>query len=300
MIRNAVARQPGAGSAPVAGRGALRRWPLQPEAIVRGVALVALAAIVLYPIFWLITNSLRPNGEIFKHPAAWLPPTPTLEAYGKVFGTGLWLRIFLNSYFVAGATTLVAITLGALAAYGMSRFAFRGKRPLEFFVVGTQQIPPVAMIIPFFALVRQFGLYDTHLALIITYASFALPLSILMLTTYFATIPIELEESAFIDGAGRLRMLWTIMRPLALPGIVATGVFAFILSFQDLLFAVQLTVSDDMRTIPLGIVTLIGQQNVDWHQMLAASVLASIPLLVLYALAQRYLVSGLTLGAVKQ
>ena len=136
--------------------------------------------------------------------------------------------------------------------------------------------------------------------LIITYAAFALPLAILMLTTYFATIPIELEESAFIDGAGRLRMLWTIMRPLALPGIVATGVFAFILSFQDLLFAVQLTVSDDMRTIPLGIVTLIGQQNVDWHQMLAASVIASIPLLVLYALAQRYLVSGLTLGAVKQ
>ena len=173
-----------------------------------------------------------------------------LEAYGKVFGKGLWLRIFLNSYFVAGATTLVAITLGALAAYGMSRFAFRGKRLLEFFVVGTQQIPPVAMIIPFFALIRYFDLYDTHLALIITYASFALPLAILMLTTYFATIPIELEESAFIDGAGRLRMLWTIMRPLAWPGIVATGVFAFILSFQDLLFAVQLTVSDDIANDP--------------------------------------------------
>ena len=300
MIRNASARQLGAGSVPVPGRSSLRRWQLYPEAIIRGLLLLVLAAIVLYPIFWLVTNSLRPNGEIFKHPATWLPPTPTLEAYGTVFGKGLWLRIFLNSYFVAGVTTLLAITLGALAAYGMSRFAFRGKRTLEFFVVGTQQIPPVAMIIPFFALVHQFQLYDTHLALIITYASFALPLAILMLTTYFATIPIELEESAFIDGAGRLRMLWTIMRPLAWPGIVATGVFAFILSFQDLLFAVQLTKSDDMRTIPLGIVTLIGQQNVDWHQMLAASVLASIPLLVLYARAQRYLVSGLTLGAVKQ
>ncbi len=266
----------------------------------RVLILLVLAAVVLYPIFWLVTNAVRPNGEIFQHPAEWIPPTPTLEAFGKIFGKGLWLRIFLNSYFVAAATTIAAVILGSLAAYGISRFSFRGKRSLEFFVVGTQQIPPVAMIIPFFALIRQFGLYDTHLALIMSYAAFALPLAILMLTTYFATIPVELEESAFIDGASRLRMLWTIMAPLALPGVVATGVFAFILSFQDLLFAVQLTISDEMRTIPLGIVTLIGQQNVDWHQMLAASVLASIPLLVLYALAQRYLVSGLTLGAVKQ
>ena len=270
------------------------------DSVVRYLLLIVLGAAVFYPIFWLVTHSFRPNSEIFTHPAQALPPTPTFEAYGKIFGNGLWLRIFINSYLVATATTIVAIGLGALAAYGMSRFTFRGKRQLEFFVLGTQQIPPVAMIIPFLVVIRQLNVYDTHLALVLSYASFALPLAILMLSTYFTTIPIELEESAFIDGAGRLRTLWMIVLPLAAPGLVATGVFAFILSFQDLLYAVTLTASDDMRTIPIGIIVFKGQQNVDWHQMLAASVLASIPLLAVYAIAQRYLVSGLTLGAVKQ
>ncbi len=264
-----------------------------------GILLVC-ALVVVYPILWLVTNSIRPNGEIFMHPAQWIPPTPTLEAYGKVFGGGRWPRVFFNSYFVATVTTFFALMVAAPAAYGMSRFRFKGKRHIEFFLVGTQQIPPVAMIIPFFVVIRQLGLYDTYPALVITYASFALPFAILMLSSYFASIPVELEESAFIDGAGRIRAMWEIIVPLAIPGIVATAVFAFILAFQDLLFAVTLTNSDEMRTIPVGIVRLKGQQLVDWHQMLAASVVASVPLFALYAMAQRYLVSGLTLGAVKQ
>jgi multiple sugar transport system permease protein len=263
------------------------------------VSLVGLAALVLFPPAWMVTASIRPNPEIFLQPARWIPPTPSLEAYQKVFTNAVYIRYFLNSYFVAFSTTFLCIFLATLAAYGMSRFRFRGERLVQLFIVGTQLVPPISLVIPFFVLISQFGLYDTYPALILTYASFALPLATLMLANYFATIPVEIEEAALIDGCSRVRALWEIVFPLSRPGIIATGVYAFLLSWHDLLFVLTLTKSTEMRTAPLGIALLMTEHAFDWNVMMAVSIIASIPLLVGFAFAQRYLSSGLSGGAVK-
>ena len=166
-------------------------------------------------------------------------------------------------------------------------------------MVGTQMVPPISLIIPFFILITNLGLYDTYPALILTYVSFALPLATMMLANYFATVPKEVEEAAMIDGCGRLRALWEVVFPLSIPGIVATSVYTFMLSWNDLLFALTLTQSNSMRTVPLGIALLQTQHAYDWNVMMAVSIIASIPLLAGFVFVQRYLVSGLTGGAVK-
>jgi multiple sugar transport system permease protein len=261
--------------------------------------MLALAAWVLFPIIWMVTSSIRPDAEIFLQPARWIPPTPTLEAYGKVFSNPGYLRYFFNSYVVAFATTFVCIVMATLAGYGLSRFHFRGEQLVQLFVVGTQMVPPISLVIPFFILISRLGMYDSYPALVLTYASFALPLATLMLANYFATVPREIEEAAFIDGCGRLRALWAVVFPISVPGVVATSVYAFMLSWNDLLFALTLTQSNQMRTVPVGIALLQTQHAFDWNVMMAVSILASIPLLVGFVFVQRYLVSGLTGGAVK-
>jgi multiple sugar transport system permease protein len=261
--------------------------------------MLALAGWVLFPILWMVTSSIRPDAEIFLQPARWIPPTPTLEAYGKVFSNPAYLRYFFNSYVVAFATTFVCIVMATLAGYGLSRFHFRGEQLVQLFVVGTQMVPPISLVIPFFILISQLGMYDSYPALVLTYASFALPLATLMLANYFATVPREIEEAAFIDGCGRLRALWAVVFPISVPGVVATSVYAFMLSWNDLLFALTLTQSNQMRTVPVGIALLQTQHAFDWNVMMAVSILASIPLLVGFVFVQRYLVSGLTGGAVK-
>jgi multiple sugar transport system permease protein len=261
--------------------------------------LVVLAVLALFPIAWMVTSSIRPDPEIFLQPARWIPPTPSLEAYRKAFSTPEYLHYFFNSYFVAFSVTLLSVLLATLAAYGMSRFRFRGRELLQLFVVGTQLIPPISLIIPFFVLISQFRLYNTYGGLILTYTSFALPLATMMLVSYFATVPVELEEAAMIDGCGRVRALWKVLVPLSLPGIIATSVYAFLLSWNDLLYALTLTKDDSVRTVPVGIALLMTQHAFQWNVMMAVSVIASIPLLFGFAFIQRYLIGGLTVGAVK-
>jgi multiple sugar transport system permease protein len=273
------------------------RVPLADGAVY--VVMTALAVWVLFPIAWMVTSSIRPDAEIFLQPARWVPPTPTLEAYRKVFGTPEYLRYFLNSYTVAFATTIFCILLATLAGYGLSRFHFRGERLVQLFIVGTQMVPPISLVVPFFILITQFGLYNSYPALILTYTSFALPLATMMLANYFATVPREVEEAAMIDGCNRLRALWQVVLPLSVPGVIATSVYTFMLSWNDLLFALTLTQSNAMRTVPVGIALLQTQHAFDWNVMMAVSIIASLPLLAGFAFVQRYLVSGLTGGAVK-
>ncbi len=209
------------------------------------------------------------------------------------------VRFFLNSYLVAGVVTFLTVVIAILTAYAFSRYTFRLKNPLNVFIISTQTVPPITLLIPYFGMVVAFGIFDTYFALILTYMVFTLPYAILLMTGYLNTLPKELDEAVLVDGGSSWTALWRVIVPLSLPGIVATAVYTFLLSWNEFLFALTLTKSMDMRTVPIGISLLMGQHAFEWNEMMAMSVLGSLPLLILYLIAQRYFLAGMTAGSVK-
>lgn len=263
------------------------------------ILLIVASVFALFPVFWMISVSLRPNRHIFKIPPAWIPPELTTEVYREIFATPQYLWAFANSYFVAIGVTIASLALATLAAYSFSRFEYRGSRLIQFFIVGTQMVPPISLVVPYFILISTLKLYDTYLGLIVTYTAFVLPFSTLMLLSYFNTIPRDLEEVAMVDGCTRIGALFRILLPIVRPGMVATGVYAFLLAWNEFLFAVTLTRSPEMRLVPVALASLVGEHAYQWNLIMGFSVLACVPLLVAFLFFQKYLVSGLTLGAVK-
>lgn len=252
-----------------------------------------------FPILWMALTSLKSNTEIFALPPRLLPAEATLGAYRAIFADAAKLRFFLNSYLVAGAVALLTVLVGLLAAYGFSRYSFRFKGTLNVFIISTQTMPPMTLLIPYFGMVVAFRIFDTYAALILTYLVFTLPYAILLLTGYLNTLPRELDEAVLVDGGSSWAALWRVIVPLSLPGIVATLVYTFLLAWNEFLFALTLTKSAEMRTVPIGIELLMGQHAFEWNEMMAMSVLGSLPLLVLYLAAQRYFLAGMTAGSVK-
>jgi multiple sugar transport system permease protein len=247
----------------------------------------------------MVSVSFRANVDVFRSPLQWVPLHPTAEAYAQIFSDPQLLRALANSYVVASAVTLFSLALAVLASYSFSRFDFRGSRILQMFIIGTQMIPPIALVIPYFIMIVALKLYDTFQGLVITYTSFVLPFATLMLTSYFNTIPRDLEEAAMVDGCSRLGSMVRILLPNMLPGLVATGIYAFLLAWNEFLFAVVLTRSPGVRLITVAIAALMGEHAYEWNEMMGLSMLASAPLMVAFLFLQRYLVSGLTVGAVK-
>jgi multiple sugar transport system permease protein len=244
-------------------------------------------------------SSLKSNTEIFALPPTILPKVFTAEAYRSIFSDPVKLRFFLNSYLVAGVVTLLTLVIAILAAYGFSRYDFRLKKPFNLLVISTQTVPPITLLIPYFGMVVAFGIFNTYYALILTYLVFTLPYAILLMTGYLNTLPKELDEAVLVDGGSSWTALWRVIVPVSLPGIVATAVYTFLLAWNEFLFALTLTKSMDMRTVPIGISLLMGQHAFEWNEMMAMSVLGSLPLLVLYLIAQRYFLAGMTAGSVK-
>jgi multiple sugar transport system permease protein len=257
------------------------------------------AVLALFPIFWMLSVAFRSNVEIFSVPPAWLPPTFTMEAFDAVLKTSQYVRMYVNSYGVSLAVSAVSLVMAILAGYGFSRFKFHGSRPLQLFIIGTQMVPPISLVVPYFILMVILNLYDTYWGLIVTYTAFVLPFATLMMTSYFNTIPTDLEEAAMVDGCTRVGSMVRVVLPLMLPGMVATGVYAFLLAWNEFLYAVALTQSESLRLVPVGIALLMGEHVYQWNVMMALSILASLPLLVMFLFLQRYLISGLTVGAVK-
>lgn len=252
-----------------------------------------------FPILWMVFTSLKSNTEIFALPPRLLPKVTTLEAYYSIFNDPQKVRFFINSYLVAGVVTLLTVLIAILTAYGFSRYNFRGKNVLNIFIISTQTVPPITLLIPYFGMVVAFGIFNTYSALILTYMVFTLPYAILLMTGYLNTLPRELDEAVLVDGGSSWTALWRVVVPLSVPGIVATSVYTFLLAWNEFLFALTLTKSMDMRTVPIGIELLMGQHAFEWNQMMAMSVLGSLPLLVLYLVAQRYFLAGMTAGSVK-
>ncbi len=262
-------------------------------------ALLWLVIYCLFPLGWMISTSFKPTEDTYVIPPLWIPPHPTLSSYETILGIQNFPRYFFNSAVVSLATTILALIFACLAGYGFSRFRFRGSRLLMVFTLITQMFPGILLVIPYFAVMNSLGLFNTYPALVIAYTSFSLPFCIWMLKGFFDSIPAELDEAAMIDGCGRFSAFLRVILPLSAPGLAATAIFSFLIAWNEFLFAVALTSTPDMSLVTVGIVSNIGQFRIAWNDLMAAAVLATIPTITLYTFLERYLVQGLTAGAVK-
>jgi multiple sugar transport system permease protein len=251
------------------------------------------------PVLWMLSTSFKANGEVFQNPPKLITRSFSLDAYREIFTNGEQLRFFGNSYIVAIAVTIATLFVAVLAGFAFSRLRFPFQRTINAVIVSVQAVPPITLVIPYFGLVVALGLYNTYPGLILTHMVFTLPYAIIMTTAYLNTLPKELDESVKVDGGTSWTALWRILVPISVPGLIAVGVYTFMISWNEYLFALTLTRTDDMRTVPIGIQLLMGQHSYEWNQMMAMSILGSIPVLVLFLLFQRRFIGGLTAGAVK-
>lgn len=264
------------------------------------VILLAIGAIWAgFPILWMVLNSFKPNAEIFAWPPTWISEKFTLDAYKAIFTNPEQIRFFVNSYVIAALVVVLTLGIGILASYAFSRFDFPGKSVINTIIVSVQAVPPITLLIPYLSLIVTMKLYNTYGALILTYLIFTLPYCILMTTGYMNTLPKELDEAVMIDGGSRSTALWRILVPTAIPGLVSVGMYTFMQAWNEYLFALALTKTNDMRTVPVGINLLMGQHSYEWNQMMAMSVLGSLPILILFLFFQRYFIAGMTAGSVK-
>ncbi len=261
-------------------------------------AQILLAIFVLLPFFWMFSVSLKPPAEPFAIPARLWPDDPTLANYVTAFRPE-FRTYFLNSLIVSGASVAITVTLGLLAAYSFTRGQLLILTALMSLVVLAQMFPHSAIIIPIYKMMRAADLLNTYTSLIIAYVSVTLPVAIWMLRGFLLKLPVSLEEAAAIDGAGPLRVFWDIVVPLARPGVIATGVYVLIVTWQEFLFALSFTSTRDMRTLPVGLNDFIGQYGIRYGELMASSVMVSVPVIAVFFILQRYFVAGLTAGAVK-
>lgn len=268
---------------------------------VRYSLLLAQLAVLLFPIYWIALGSLRTNSQITALPPRLLP-SGSLEFsnYTRVLGQTRFLTYYKNSIIVSGSTIVLCAILGVMAGYAFSRYRFAGRQFAMTSILSVQMFPLVAILISLFEFFRAYNLINSRIGLMLAHVTICLPFAIWFLKAFFDGIPRELEEAAYIDGASRFRTLFQIIMPLARPGILAVGIYSFLMSWDDFLMALVLTTRDDMRTLPVGIaVSFIGEFEYDWSGMMSASVIASLPILVLFIFLSRYMVEGLTQGALK-
>jgi len=262
--------------------------------------------LTIAPFCWLIISSISMKAELLSVPPHWIPKNPTLKSYKEIlFGgarTTRAARYFKqavgNSIVVAGSATALCLAIGSIASYSFTRLRFRGRRPLLLTILATQMIPAVGIIIPIYVVMMNLRLLDTHLGLFVTYSSFVLPLMIWIMMGYFQTIPVDIEDAARIDGCSRLGALFRVVLPLAAPGLAATGIFAFIVAWNEFFIALVLTESK-AKTLPVLISEFSTKFGADYVMMSTGGVLASLPPVILALTFQKFIIKGLTGGAVK-
>jgi trehalose/maltose transport system permease protein len=268
----------------------------------RGAFYLFLGVIVFYtvfPFYWAIVSSLKTGSELFK--VEFWPSAPAWDNYVAVFREQPFGRNILNSVFVAVSTVLLSLSLAVAAAYALGRIQFRGRTTLLFVVLGVSMFPQIAVLSGMFELIRALGLYNNLLALTLSYMIFTLPFTVWVLTTFMRELPKELEEAAIVDGAKPYTIVTKVFMPLMGPALATTGLLAFIAAWNEFLFALTFTLSSEMRTVPVAIALISGASSYElpWGNIMAASVIVTVPLIVLVLIFQRAIVSGLTAGAVK-
>jgi trehalose/maltose transport system permease protein len=270
----------------------------------RALFLLLIAVILVYtifPFYWAVVTSLKPSGQLFDTPVAYWPRTLTFENYGSVLSGGDFRKALLNSAGISISTVLLSLVLGSLAAYALGRLNFRGRSMILYTVLAMSMFPAIAVLGSLYQMVKFFGLYNRWPALIISYLTFTLPFTIWVLTNFFRSMPGELEEAAFVDGATPMQTFRMVLLPLAAPGMVTTGLLAFIAAWNEFLFALTFTQDYQARTVPVAISSLGGasQFELPWANIMAASIVVTVPLIVLVLIFQRRIIAGLTAGAVK-
>lgn len=272
--------------------------------IVYGGALLVAAA-VLAPPLWLFISSISTEAELLSVPVHWIPRQPTFERYRQILflaesdSAVVFRRSILNSTIVATSVTLICVALGSLAAYSFARMPFAHHGKLLYVLLISYMLPPIILVIPLYGIMGRLDLNDTLLALVLIYTALIMPFAVWIMTGYFKTIPGELEDAAMIDGATRLGAFSRIILPLSLPGLVATALFCFLLSWEEFLISLIFTSSPAAKTIPVAIAEFTGRHSIDYGMMAAGGIIAAIPPVLIALVFQRYLISGLSSGAVK-
>jgi ABC-type glycerol-3-phosphate transport system permease component len=279
--------------------GTRRRRRRVLKATILHLVLSTATPLIITPFIWLFVTSIKHVDEIFTRTPRFIPDNPTLSNYEYIFRETPVPRYFLNSLIVASATALIGTVVTCLAAYALSRFRFRGKIGYLTMLLVTQMFPAALFLAPLYIVLRNYQLINTPWALIVSYSTFVIPFCTWMLKGYFDGIPMDLEESAMVDGASRLRALRGIVLPLAAPGLATVVLFAFLMGWQEFMFAIAYVQSDDLRTLPVGIALMQSTYGVAYGYLMAAAVVVTIPIIVLFAFLQRFLIRGLTAGAVK-
>ncbi|MBX3086256.1 MAG: carbohydrate ABC transporter permease [Anaerolineae bacterium] len=264
-------------------------------------------AFIFLPVLWLVITSISPRAELLATPLHWIPQQPDVHNYVEILSptgqpsqTNRTFKASLqNSILVALSVTAISLILGSLAAYAMVRISFRFRTALLLLILATRMIPEVSLVIPLYVIASKLNLLNTPYVLIITYLSFALPFAIWLMAAFFETIPDELEDAARIDGCTRIGILFRIILPISTPGLVSTGLFVFLLAWDEFFFALIFTSTTAAKTIPVAIAEFTGRHATDFTGMMTGGVLAALPPLILALIFQRYIVRGLTAGSVK-
>ena len=275
--------------------------------LLRRVPFYVLIAIIfvyaVFPFYWAIRSAFTPDADLFRTPVQYIPLNPTLDNFREVLGSGEFQRALLNSTIVAGSVTLVALAVGSLAGYALGRFRFHGRTATLYLMLSMTIFPQIAILGALYTMVSRFGLYDSLAALIFSYMLIVLPFTVWVLTSFMRALPRDLEEAAYVDGASPLQTFYRVMLPLVAPGLVTAGLLAFIAAWNEFLFALSFTQTPDTHTVPVAIVSFTGESGSafdrPWGQIMAATVIVTVPLIVLTLILQRRILAGLTAGAVK-
>ncbi len=260
----------------------------------------AVVLTIAFPLFWIISTALRPETELFQRPPALLPGTVTFEHFRRLVMDTPFPIYFRNSAIVALGTTVMVIIVGSLGAYSLSRFRYRGRSAIAKVVLLTYLMPSVVLFLPLYLIMAELGLVNSLFSLVLAYMTFALPFALWLLRSFIDAIPVETELAAMVDGASRMGAFFDVVLPQALPGIISTALFTFILAWNEYLYALVLTNRDSEKPLPPGVITMLtSSYNIEWALLMAASVLMSLPLILSFAFMQKHLTRGFGAGAVK-
>ncbi len=257
------------------------------------------AILVLIPVLWMVSTSLKVEAETLSIPPKWIPDNITFDSYVRLWQEYPFMNYFLNSISVVVVSVIFTVIFSTLAGYGVTRFKFKGKTSFVSFLLITQMFPSVMLVIPYYKMLSDFNLSNSLFGLMLVYTSMTLAFCIWLMIRFFKTIPSSLDEAARIDGCSSFQIFYKVILPLTKPGIVTTCIYSFIQSWNDYMFAQTLLKDPKVKTVPLGIAELNGFYKIEWNDLMAASVIASIPVIILFFFLQKHFVSGLTAGSVK-
>jgi multiple sugar transport system permease protein len=269
----------------------------QTKRVVAWIIITIILVVNVLPFVWLILTSLKTRLDIFAIPPRFIFQ-PTWKNYLSAFGKRHFLPMFYNSLIISVSTTLLSLAVGTLGAYALARFRLFGGKHISFWILSTRMFPPIVLVIPFYIMATRWGLHDSRFLMVIVYTTFNLPFVVWIMRSFFEDIPYDLEKAAMADGYTRWDAFWKIILPLSAPGLVTTAILCFIFSWNEFLFANVLTAAV-AKTVPVGIRGLVTSRAIEWGEIAAVATLQVIPVLVFTFAVQKYIIRGLTLGAVK-